>query len=73
MATANVHEQRTAATEYITELSHLSLFLVIQGDTNKSSFSLYSDIEQDHIFRISHWSETELQMRNTLYIYHDFF
>ena len=73
MATANVHEQLTGATEYITELSHLSLSLVIQGDTNKSSFSLYSDIEQDHIFRISHWSETELQMSNTLYIYHDFF
>ena len=31
MATANVHEQLTGATEYITELSHLSLSLVIQG------------------------------------------
>ena len=37
-------------------------------DTNRSSLSLYSDIEQHHTFRISHTSDTEHQMRNTLHL-----
>lgn len=41
MATANVHEQRTGATEYITELSHLSLSLVIQGVIQIKAVSLF--------------------------------
>lgn len=41
MATANVHEQRTGATEYITELSHLSLSLVIQGVIQLRAVSLF--------------------------------
>ena len=41
MATANVHEQLTGATEYITELSHLSLSLVIQGVIQIKAVSLF--------------------------------